>query len=131
VTAALSRAQLLARDTKSGDLAYARLLVGAELLASDFYAKPISSKHFSGDALKYLKRAEFNEQEHHQSIAGILSDAGQTAATAADFDFSYPKRSFASKLSIAKLGVTLETVFLGAYLGAVERTGCVHQLARG
>jgi hypothetical protein len=53
---ALSRAQLLARDTKSGDLAYARLLVGAELLASDFHAKAISSKHFSGDALKYLNR---------------------------------------------------------------------------
>jgi hypothetical protein len=145
VTAALSKAQLFARAAKSGatilvagaatgffvgsatadaipdgDLAYARLLVGAELLASDFYAKAISSKHFSGDALKYLKRAEFNEQEHYQSIAGILTDAGQMAATAADFDFSYPKRSFASKLSIAKLGVTLETVFLGAYLGAVD-----------
>jgi hypothetical protein len=78
---ALSRAQLLARGAKSaaailvtgaataffvgsatadaipdGDLAYARLLVGTELLASDFYAKAISSKHFSGDALKYLNR---------------------------------------------------------------------------
>jgi hypothetical protein len=81
VTAALSRAQLLARAAKSGtavivtgaataffagsatadaipdgDLAYVRFLVGAELLASDFYAKAISSKHFSGDALKYLNR---------------------------------------------------------------------------
>jgi hypothetical protein len=145
VTAALSRAQLFARGAKGGaailvtgaatgffagsaaadaipdgDLAYARLLVGAELLASDFYAKAISSKRFSGDASKYLKRAMFNEQEHYQSMAGILTGAGQTAATAEDFDFSYPKGSFASKLSVAKLGVTLETVLLGAYLGAVD-----------
>ena len=31
------------------DLAYARLLVGAELLAADFYAQAIASKHSSGD----------------------------------------------------------------------------------
>jgi hypothetical protein len=103
-----------------GDLAYARLLVGAELLAADFYAQAIASKQFSGDALKYLKRALFNEQEHYQAVAGILSGAGQAPATAADFDFAYPKGSFASKLAIAKLGVTLETAFLGAYLGAVD-----------
>jgi hypothetical protein len=103
-----------------GDLAYARLLVAAELLASNFYAKAIASKQFSGDALRCLKRAMFNEQEHYQSMAGILAGAGQTAATAADFDVSYPKGSFASKLSMATLGVMLETVFLGAYLGAVD-----------
>jgi hypothetical protein len=145
VTAALSRAQLFSRGVKGGavllvagsatgffagsaaadtipdgDLAYARLLVGAELLASDFYAKASASKQFGGDALKYLKRAMFNEQEHYRSMAAVLTGAGQTAATAADFDFSYPKGSFVSKVSIAKLGVTLETTFLGAYLGAVD-----------
>jgi hypothetical protein len=144
VTAVLSRAQLFSRGIKGGaailiagsatgvlagsagadaipdgDLAYARLLVGAELLAADFYATAIASKQFSGEALTYLKRATFNEQEHYQSVSGILTGAGQVAATAADFDFSYPKGSFVSKLSIAKLGVTLETTFLGAYLGAV------------
>jgi hypothetical protein len=102
------------------DLAYARLLVAAELLASDFYGQAIASKRFSGDALKYLKRANFNEQEHYQAMAGILSGAGQTPAVADDFDFVYPKGSFASRASIAKLGVTLETAFLGAYLGAVD-----------
>ena len=38
----------------------------------------------------------------------------------ADFDFSYPKGAFASKSSIAKLGVTLEAAFMGAYLDAVD-----------
>ena len=101
------------------DLAYARLLVGAELLAADFYAQAMASKQFGGKATKYLKRALFNEQEHYTSVAGILDGAGQAPAVAADFDFAYPKGTFASKASIAKLGVTLETDFLGAYLGAV------------
>ncbi len=145
MTAPLSRAQLFSRGAKGGaavliagsvtglfagsaaadaipdgDLAYARLLVGAELLASDFYAQAIASKRFSGDAVKSLKRALFNEQEHYQAMAQILSGAGQLPAEAEDFDFSYPKGSFASTASIAKLGVTLETAFLGAYLGAVD-----------
>jgi hypothetical protein len=103
-----------------GDLAYARLLVGAELLALDFYARAIASKRFSAGVLGSLQRARLNEREHYDKVSEILTGAGQTPAVAADFDFSYPKGAFASKSSIARLGVTLEAAFLGAYLGAVE-----------
>ena len=110
-----------AADTvPDGDLAYARLLVGAELLALDFYARAIASKRLSGDALGALKRARVNEREHYDKVSEILSGSGQTPAVASDFDFSYPKEAFASKSSIAKLGVTLEAAFMGAYLGAVD-----------
>jgi hypothetical protein len=145
VTATLDRAQLFSRGVKGSftllmagsaaglfagsaaadtipddDLAYARMLVGAELLALDFYAKAIASKQLKGDPLKCAKRAFFNEQEHYRSVSGILTGAGQPAATTADFDFSYPSGSFASRRSIAELGVTVETAILGAYLGAVD-----------
>ena len=144
VTVTLSRAQIVSRGFKVGaallaagsaselltgtacadtipddDLAYARLLVAAELLGADFYARAVASKRFGGRAQASLRRARFNEREHYKSVAGIFSGAGQTPAVAADFDFSYPKGAFASRTAIAKLGVTLETTFLGAYLGAV------------
>ena len=110
-----------AADTvPDSDLAYARLLVGAELLALDFYARAVASKRLRGDALAALKRARLNEREHYNKVSEILSSAGQTPAVASDFDFSYPKGSFASKTAIAKLGVALEAAFMGAYLGAVE-----------
>ena len=115
------------------DLAYARLLVAAELLAADFYGQAIAAKQVGAEPLKYLKRALFNEQEHYTSVALILSGAGQAPAVAADIDFAYPKGSFASQASIAALGVTLETVFLGAYLGAVgavQAVPLVQPLAR-
>ena len=74
MTARVSRGQLISRGAKGGaalllassfggslvdsaaaadtvpdsDLAYARLLVGAELLGSDFYARAIASKRFAG-----------------------------------------------------------------------------------
>jgi hypothetical protein len=110
-----------AADTiPDSDLAYARLLVGAELLAMDFYTRAIASKRLGPDALAYAKRARLNEREHYDKVSEVLSGAGQTPAVAADFDFSYPRGAFASKSSIAKLGVSLEAAFMGAYLGAVD-----------
>jgi len=146
MTARVSRGQLISRGAKGGaalfltgslagslvdsavaadtvpdsDLAYARLLVGAELLGLDFYTRAIASKRPSGDALGSLKRARLNERDHYSRIAEILSGAGQTPAVASDFEFSYPNGAFASKASIARLGVRLEATFMGAYLGAVE-----------
>ena len=88
MTARVSRGQLISRGAKGGaaffltgslagslvdsppaadtvpdsDLAYARLLVGAELLGLDFYTRAIASKRLRGDALGSLKRARLNEQ---------------------------------------------------------------------
>ncbi len=101
------------------DLAYGRLLVGAELLASDFYTQAIAASNSTPSVMKYFKRAYANEQEHYQSVAGLLSGAGVTPAVSSDLDFTYPKNSFATQASVLKLAQQLETVMLGTYLGAV------------
>jgi hypothetical protein len=108
-----------AEPLSDGDLAFARLLVGSELLAIDFYARAIDAKKFAAREQKYLRAALRNEQEHYQSVAGILSGSGLVPAVAADFDFVYPKSAFSSRTSIARLAAELESTFLGAYLGAV------------
>jgi hypothetical protein len=113
--------QAAAADTPTdADLAYARLLVTVELLALDFYGNAIDSKRFGAPALAELRRARADERQHYDSVAAILVSVGQVPATAADVDFSYPARSFASRGSIAGLGARLESMALGAYLGAVE-----------
>jgi Ferritin-like domain len=122
----------VAADTPSdADLAYARLLVAVELLAIDFYSTAIDSKRLAGAAQGNLRRARADEKRHYASLAAILAAAGQTPATAADIDFTYPQRSFASRRSIARLGSKLEALFLGAYLGAVDgyEAGSLKQLA--
>jgi Ferritin-like domain len=103
----------------TADLAYVRLLVGAELLASDFYTQAIAASNTSAAMMNNLKRAYFNEQEHYQSVAGILSGAGQTPAVSSDIDFTYPKGTFDSQRSIAKLALQLENIMVGSYLGAL------------
>lgn len=144
MTASLTRAQLLNRSAKSGaallvagtalsqfadaasaaappltDLAYARLLVGAELLASDFYTQAIAASITDASVTKYLKRAYLNEQEHYQSVAGFISGAGSTPAVSGDITFSYPSGTFATQSAILKFAGQLEGTILGAYLGAI------------
>ena len=144
MSASLNRGQLFSRGAKSGavllvagsalgrfvdtaaasplsasDLAYARLLVGAELLASDFYSQAAAASNSGPVIGGYLHRALANEQEHYQSVAGILSGAGMTAAVAGDIDFSYPAGTFGSQGSIVKFARQLEELMLGAYLGAI------------
>lgn len=122
---AASSAGIVARGAAAAappdaDLAYARLLVAADLLAADFYTQALAAKQFGASTTKALRHAAFNEQEHYAAVAGALTAAGQTPATADDIDFTYPAKSFADKGSIAKLGVAIEQLQLGAYLGAAD-----------
>lgn len=104
--------------TPDGDLAYARLLVALELLSLDFYSQALRSRRL-GSGLE-LRRARAAEKQHYDAVAAILTGAGQVPATAQEIDFSYPRGSFASHAAIARLGIRLETLSLGAYLGAVR-----------
>src|SRR5262249_16746232 len=108
-----------AATPSDNDLAYGRLFVTAELLAIDFYGRAIRSRHFGSAADRELQRALADERKHSRSAAAILLAAAQTPPTSADIDFLYPRRAFASRKPISPAGVGLESLFLGAYLGAV------------
>jgi hypothetical protein len=109
-----------ATGPSDADLAYARLLVAVELLALDFYEKALGSRRFEVGVLRALRVACADERRHYDASAAILTSANQVPATAADIDFTYPKGAFASRASIVRLGIRLESLALGAYLGAVE-----------
>jgi hypothetical protein len=100
-----------------GDLAYARLLAALELLSVDFYTRAIGA---GGGSQLELRRARAAERRHYDAVAAVLTNAGQVPAAAQDIDFSYPRGSFASRAAICRLGVRLESLSLGAYLGAVR-----------
>jgi hypothetical protein len=96
------------------DTDIAKLAATAELLAIDFYKRAIASKKFSGDELGYMQAALGNEQAHYAALKGVLK-----SGTPAGLRFKYPAGSFRSAVSIGKLGMALETAFVGAYMGAV------------
>jgi hypothetical protein len=100
------------------DLAYLRLVIASELLAIDFYSRAIAARKYRANAVATLRKAQANERAHYVALAKALIAAGQTPASAADIDFAYPRGSFASRNSIARLGVRLEQMFVGVALGA-------------
>ena len=102
------------------DLAYLRLLVGAELLAADFQAQAIASGRLTPALATATKRMLADEKAHYNSLSTLIAGAGQAPATSDDINFTYPKRSFGSEASMLKLATSIETLTLGAYLGAVE-----------
>jgi hypothetical protein len=97
-----------------GDADIAMLAATAELLAVDFYSRALKSGSFKGDELAYMASSLANEKAHYAALKGVLKSAAP-----AGLEFTYPRGAFASRKSIATLGVALETAFVGAYLGAV------------
>lgn len=97
------------------DLAWARVLVATELLADDFYTHALGP---SSSAAMHEARA--NERAHYRGLAALMNGGGEPPAQAGDIDFSYPKGAFSTAASIRTLGVALETLQLGAYLGAAD-----------
>jgi hypothetical protein len=87
-------------------------------LLADFYGHAIASKQVSGLELAALRRARFNAGEQLAALSRILTDGAQPLAAAADFTFTYPAGTFASRRSIAKTGSAIEQAVLGAYLSA-------------
>jgi hypothetical protein len=102
----------------AGDLAYVRMLIGAELLLVDFYTDAVASKHLHGRSLADTRLALINEGEHYSYLAAVVGSTGAVALTAADVNFTYPGGAFFTAASVTKLAATLEQLALGAYLGA-------------
>ncbi len=109
-----------AATVPDNDLAYLRLLIGAELLAVDFQTQALASGMLTSAPSALLKQMLADEQAHYQGLANLMTGAGQVPATSDDINFAYPKGSFDSAGSITKLAGTLEDLMLGAYLGAVQ-----------
>jgi ferritin-like protein len=113
-----ARSARAATPPTEADLAQYRLALGTELLGIAFYMRAKASPLFAASRRRDFARALANEQQHLAAVSGLLSRAGQAVPTADDFDIALPARAFTSRLRLARLGIELETAFLGAYLGA-------------
>jgi rubrerythrin len=99
------------------DIPVVTLALATELLGIELYTQALAAKVLDAQDERYLKRALSNENEHYTAVAQVLTDAGQTPGQAADFDFTFPTNGFSTRKSTAQLGMELETIFMGIYLG--------------
>jgi hypothetical protein len=98
------------------DLAIVRLAASAELLAEAFYTRAIDRRKLVKERRSYLVAARRNEREHYTALAAVL---GAASPLADDFQFAFAAGTFETVPATAKVGVTLETALVGAYVGAV------------
>ena len=102
------------------DLAYARLLIGMELLEIDFQTQALASGSWTRGRRSFSRGVLAQEKAHLAGLSSLVTGAGQIAATADDVDFTYPKDTFSSAATVARVADAIESLALGAYLGAVE-----------
>jgi len=101
-----------------GELAYANFAIAAEYLMADYYTRVLEAKLFRGSALEGATRARFNEGEHAQALSTLLSDAGQSVPSAEDFEFAWPKGTFAGLGTAVGVGVRIEGAVVGTFVSA-------------
>ena len=101
------------------DVPVVTLALASELLGIEFATQTFAAKRFDVAETRELTRARFNDNQHYDALAKVLTAAGLTPGTADDFDFTFPAKGFATRASAARLGAQLETTFLGIYLGGV------------
>jgi hypothetical protein len=118
--AALGLAPAASAALSDEDLAYARLLIAVELLTVDFQTQALASGRLDSKTEAVLKATLPQEKAHLAGLSSLVTGTGQVPATSDDIDFAYPKDAFSSAEKMAELAGTLETLSLGAYLGAIE-----------
>ena len=97
----------------SGDVAIGNFALTLEYLESTFYNKGVDSGLLSGEFLSYFTAVRDHENEHVKALKGILG-----SAAVSEPQFTFPQSAFQSETAFAQLALKLETVGVGAYLGA-------------
>lgn len=107
-------------------LAFVNAAVGAERIGIAFYGNALGSGSLysvTGDPAtntllnsshREYFRAAFNQESSH--LAALVAKGG----TFPYRHFRFPAGTFASKSSMLTMGSSLESIFIGAYLGAVK-----------
>lgn len=109
----------LASAATDDELTYANFGQATEFLLQDFYGRVTDVKAFTGPAAREIARARFNAGEHATQLGKLLTEAGQQAAVAGDFEFAWPTETFGSKAAIAKAGLLVTENLAGVYVSAL------------
>jgi hypothetical protein len=99
-----------------GDVGIVNFALTLEYLEAEYYSIALNTGLLSGEALAVVQALADHEQQHVDSILDYLTSNGATPV--AKPEFTFPDSAYASQAAILELAATLETVGVGAYLGA-------------
>ena len=97
------------------DLAFANFGASTEFLVKDFYAKALESNLLAGSRAAASRRGRAAAAQHAKALSDLLTNAGDVAPLAEDFEFEWPARTFKSEKTILDTGRGVLRPLLGAY----------------
>ena len=109
---------LAAASATDDELAFASFGQATELLLADFYVRATAAKIATGAARPRSRPRALSATEHAAALAKLLTDAGQTASVAEDFEFAWPDGTFAARRAAGRTGLEIARPLLGVYLAA-------------
>lgn len=108
-----------ARAATDDELAFANFGQATELLLADLYDRSVTSGLFERHGAREIRRAALNAREHAAALAGLLTGAGQQAASPEDFEFDWPDGTFASRSAVGEVGLVITESLAGVYASAL------------
>jgi hypothetical protein len=97
------------------DLAYANFGLAASFLLAEYYTRVLRAGRLGPAARPALRRGRSASVLHARALTDVLTGAGDTPATAEDFEFAWPAAALATAAVTRRTGLTVLDVVRGAY----------------
>jgi hypothetical protein len=97
------------------DLAYANFGLASSYLLADYYARALRAGRLGPDTRPTLRRGRTSSTLQARSLSDLLTGAGDTPATAEDFEFVWPAAALATAAATRRTGLTVLNAVRGAY----------------
>jgi hypothetical protein len=98
------------------ELAYGNFGLAAAYLAADYYARALDAGKL--DAGRTLRSGRSASLAQARTLTDLITGAGDTPATAEDFEFAWPDSAFETAASTRRTGLDVLRPTLGAYQSA-------------
>jgi hypothetical protein len=104
-----------ARAATDDELAYANFGLAAACLAADYYSQALEAGKLGAAARPTLRAGRAAALAQSRALGELITGAGDTPATAEDFEFVWPRNAFATAAGTRKTGLDVLRPTLGAY----------------
>jgi hypothetical protein len=100
------------------ELAYANFGLAAAYLAVDYYTRALDAGTLGAGARRTLRSGRAASLTQARALTDVITGAGDTPASAEDFEFAWPNNAFATAASTRRTGLSVLRPTLGAYQSA-------------
>ena len=105
-------ARAASTDFLPGDLGSVKILATAALVGAGYYKQAAATTFLDTKTKSAMKAALADQEQHHKTLAAILTSAGLPAPTNEDTFVEFPKKVFRNKKATVDFGIIVERLIV-------------------